>query len=209
MTALTSEQVLDILVRAWSTAPGYGDAADEHGVFEWMNTAAAALATAAAPEPWTWTPPAEPGPHVRRLRPVERYRGDNATWFDRTDDGAHWRCFLRGRPGEPMAWLHVIAAAGQIYGGRTLVDATAERDAEDLAARAPSSWSERLAAAKAATLAAPRLPGGGVDVSAFRAVAAEFDATDPTPHAHTLGQPCPHGLCRWPAPGWENPVGSP
>lgn len=133
MTALTREQVLDILVRAWSGARGYGDAADEDGVYEWMNTAADQLAAATAPLPWTWTPPGEPGPHVRRLRPTENYPGDNSVWFDRTDDGAHWRCFLRGRPGSPMGFLQVVAAAASIYGGRTLVDATDERDAEERA----------------------------------------------------------------------------
>ncbi len=41
--------------------------------------------------PWSWTPPAEPGPDVRRLRPVERYAGDNSIWYDREPDGSGWR----------------------------------------------------------------------------------------------------------------------
>lgn len=206
MTALTPAQALTVILRAYSGAPGYGDTTDEHGVPEWMNTAAAQLAAATDPVFWTWTPPGEPRREVRRVRPVESYPGDNSIWFDREDDGAGWRCVLRGRPGEPMDWLQVVAAAGSIYGGRTLVDATAERDRD---AKRSASWSGKLADAKETTLAAPRLPDGGLDLSTFRAVAAEFDADDPTPHAHTLGQPCPHGLCRWPAPGWENPIAAP
>lgn len=76
---------------------------------------------------WSWTPPAEPGPEVRRVRPVPRYAGDNAIWFDREDDGSGWRLVMHGRVGVPDEWLQVVAAAGSVYGGRQLVDATAER----------------------------------------------------------------------------------
>lgn len=40
---------------------------------------------------WSWTPPPEPGPDVLRLRPVERYPGDNGVRIDRhsePDDAA-------------------------------------------------------------------------------------------------------------------------
>lgn len=76
--------------------------------------------------PWSWTPPAEPGPEVRRVRPVERYAGDNGIWYDREPDGSGWRGFLNGRPGGVIGWLQVIAGCGSVYGGRQLVDATSE-----------------------------------------------------------------------------------
>lgn len=88
-------------------------------------------ATADTRTSWSWTPPPEPPPSVRRLRPVERYPGDNDIWIDREPDHTGWRIFIRGRSGGPVEWLQVVAAAGQIYGGRQLVDATAEVSSVD------------------------------------------------------------------------------
>lgn len=75
---------------------------------------------------WSWTPPAEPGPNVRRVRPVERYTGDNGIRYDREPDNSGWRLVMMGRPGGVIEWRQVIAGAGSIYGGRQLIDATAE-----------------------------------------------------------------------------------
>lgn len=87
-----------------------------------------ALIDAATPAetPWSWAPPTEPGPEVRRLRPVERYSGDNGIWYDREPDNSGWRLMMRGRPGEVIEWLRVVAGAGSVYGGRPLFDATGE-----------------------------------------------------------------------------------
>jgi hypothetical protein len=90
-------------------------------------SAAHDLVSSASPESWSWVSPAEPGPAVRRVRPVERYPGDNGIWFDREPDNSGWRLVMRGRPGEVIEWLQVVAAAGQVYGGRTLIDATNEQ----------------------------------------------------------------------------------
>lgn len=76
------------------------------------------------PSGWSWTPPPEPGVEVRRVRPVERYPGDNSIWFNRVAGG--WRLVMRGRAGDVIEWLQVVAAAGSVYGGRQLVDATDE-----------------------------------------------------------------------------------
>ena len=79
-----------------------------------------------AANPWSWTPPAEPGPEVRRVRPVERYPGDNGIKYDREPDNSGWRLVMMGRRGEVIEWLQVLAGAGSIYGGRQLIDATSE-----------------------------------------------------------------------------------
>jgi hypothetical protein len=80
---------------------------------------------------WSWTPPTEPGPEVRRVRPVERYAGDNSIWYDREPDNSGWRGVMMGRPGGVIEWLQVVAGAGSVYGGQTLIDATAERESID------------------------------------------------------------------------------
>jgi hypothetical protein len=84
---------------------------------------------------WSWTAPAEPPAHVRRLRPAERYPGDSSIWYDREYDPSGWRGVIHGRPGGVISWLQVVAGAGDVYGDRTLFDATAERDAEEAHAR--------------------------------------------------------------------------
>lgn len=81
--------------------------------------------------------------------------------------------------------------------------------AAQLDAPAGGTWAERLASARAEVLATPPLPSGMPNLAAFRRLAAEHDASDPTPHAHTLGRSCPHGFCRWPAPGWETGIATP
>lgn len=80
---------------------------------------------------WSWTPPHEPGPGVRRVRPAERYAGDNNIWYDREPDNSGWRLVISGREGDLVDWLQVVGDAGKIYGGRTLLDATAELAAEE------------------------------------------------------------------------------
>lgn len=79
-----------------------------------------------AANPWSWMPPAEPGPEVRRVRPVERYPGDDGIRYDREPDNSGWRLVMMGRRGEVIEWLQVLAGAGGIYGGRQLIDATSE-----------------------------------------------------------------------------------
>ncbi len=75
--------------------------------------------------PRTWALPDEPGPEVRRLRPVERYPGDNSIWLDREPDNTGWRIVMRGRTGEPMEWVQAYGiGAGSVWGGRPLTDAT-------------------------------------------------------------------------------------
>jgi hypothetical protein len=75
---------------------------------------------------WSWTPPPEPGPEVRRVRPVESYPGDNGIWYDREPDNSGWRLVMMGRRGDVLEWLKVVAGAGSVYGGRQLIDATDE-----------------------------------------------------------------------------------
>jgi hypothetical protein len=81
---------------------------------------------AATPDgPRRWALPDEPGPEVRRLRPVERYPGDNSIWLDREPDNSGWRIVMRGRAGEPMEWVRAYSlGAGSVWGGRPLIDAT-------------------------------------------------------------------------------------
>lgn len=88
---------------------------------------ASALSEPVPSHKWSWTPPAEPGAEVRRVRPAERYAGDNGVWYDREPDDSGWRLYMRGRPGGVIEWLQVLAGAGSIYGGRQLIDATEER----------------------------------------------------------------------------------
>jgi hypothetical protein len=88
----------------------------------------ALAADAAKPDgPRVWGLPAEPGPEVRRLRPVESYPGDNSIWLDREADNSGWRVVMHGRAGEPVEWVRAYCTgAGSVWGGRDLVDATDE-----------------------------------------------------------------------------------
>lgn len=77
--------------------------------------------------PHVWDLPAEPGPEVTRLRPVERYPGDNSLLLERGPNGAGWRVVINGRPGEPLDWVQAFGLGmAQIFGGRPLIDATQE-----------------------------------------------------------------------------------
>jgi hypothetical protein len=109
--------------------------------------------------------------------------------------------FARKTTGAPVA-----ERLAEVWARRHLEgDPAAQLDA---AAPAYDGWAERLAAARAAALAAPPLPSGGPDLSAFRPLVAEL-RNDPTPHRHEPGRHCPQGVCRWPSPGWDAPVGQP
>lgn len=83
--------------------------------------------------PHVWALPPEPGPDVRRLRPVERYRGDNGIWLDREPDNSGWRLVVMNRPAdEALEWIRAYGlGAATCWGGRPLLDATSEVDREE------------------------------------------------------------------------------
>lgn len=124
------ERVLSAIVTAYTGGEGYGDDRSPDGLYEWMHGAADAVVGALVESDgaWSWTPPAEPGPHVRRVRRVDDDQaGGDTVWFDRIAAG-RWRIVLRGQPAGVVPWRYVIALNNTMYGGRTLVDATAERE---------------------------------------------------------------------------------
>lgn len=82
-----------------------------------------------------WALPPEPGPEVLRLRPVERYPGDNSLWLDRDRARQGWRIVMRGRAGMSLEWVQAFGfGMAEVFGGRPLLDATAEVPADASAA---------------------------------------------------------------------------
>lgn len=101
-------------------ADGMVEQAYERGPYVWRGN------PVASDGPWSWTPPAEPGPEVRRVRPAE-LSGDATVWFDRSPAGG-WDLVIRGCPIRVVTWPYVLGMNATMYGNRALVDATAERE---------------------------------------------------------------------------------